>query len=40
MPRLSWSPQALRDVQRFYRFLAVHKLYSAVRAVKVIRQDG
>jgi len=36
---LIWSPQALRDVQRLYRFLAVHNLDAAKRAVKAIRQE-
>jgi plasmid stabilization system protein ParE len=39
MSRLIWSPQALRDVQRFYRFLAEHNLDAATRAVKAIRQE-
>ena len=39
MSRLIWSPQALCDVQRLYRFLAVHNLDAAKRAVKVIRQE-
>lgn len=39
MPGLIWSPQALRDVQRLYRFLAVHNLDAAKRAVKAIRQE-
>lgn len=34
-----WSPEALRDVQRLYRFLAVHNLDAAKRAVKAIRQE-
>ncbi len=38
MPRLIWSPQALSDVQRLYRFLASHNLDAAKRAVKAIRQ--
>lgn len=38
MSRLIWSPQALRDVQRLYRFLAVHNLDAARRAVTAIRQ--
>lgn len=37
MPRLIWAPQALCDVQRLYRFLAVHNLDAATRAVKAIR---
>ena len=39
MPRLIWSPSALRDVQRFYRFLAAKNMDAARRAVKSIR-DG
>ncbi|MDE2594205.1 MAG: type II toxin-antitoxin system RelE/ParE family toxin [Burkholderiales bacterium] len=39
MPRLIWSPQALGDVQRLYRFLAVHNLDAAKRAAKAIRQE-
>lgn len=38
MPRLIWSPQALLDVQRLYRFLAPKNLDAAKRAVKAIRQ--
>ena len=37
MLRLIWSPQALQDVQRVYRFLAPKNLDAAKRAVKVIR---
>lgn len=37
MPRLIWSPQALLDVQRLYRFLAPKNLDAAKRAVKAIR---
>lgn len=39
MPGLIWLPQALRDVQRLYRFLAGHNLDAAKRAVKAIRQE-
>jgi len=39
MPRLIWSPPALRDVQRLYRFLADNNAEAARRAVKTIR-DG
>lgn len=39
MSRLIWSPQALRNVQRLFRFLAVHSLDAAKRAVKAIRQE-
>ncbi len=38
MPRLIWSPQALLDVQRLYRFLAVKNTDAAKRAVKAIRE--
>ena len=39
MPRLIWSPPALRDVQRLYRFLAEKSADAATRAVEAIR-DG
>lgn len=39
MPRLIWSPPALRDVQRLYRFLASQNVAAAQRAVKTIRED-
>jgi len=39
MPRLIWSPSALRDVQRLHRFLAGKNADAAMRAVKAIR-DG
>lgn len=38
MPRLIWSPAALRDVERLYRFLAERNLDAARRAAKSIRQ--
>ena len=38
MSRLIWSPSALRDVQRLYRFLAPKNLDAAKRAVAAIRQ--
>jgi plasmid stabilization system protein ParE len=38
MPRLIWSPAALRDVQRLYRFLASKNPAAAARAVRVIRE--
>ena len=38
MPRLVWSPHALRDVQRLYRFLANKNVDAAKRAVSAIRQ--
>jgi plasmid stabilization system protein ParE len=37
MPRLIWSPRALADVQRIYRFLAEKSKTAATRAVKAIR---
>ena len=39
MPRLIWSPQALQDVQRLYRFLAGKNADAATRAVKAIRES-
>ena len=39
MPRLIWSPKALGDVQRLYRFLAAKNRDAAQRAVKAIRQQ-
>jgi plasmid stabilization system protein ParE len=38
MPRLIWTPQALADVQRLYRFLASKNIDAARRAVQAIRQ--
>ena len=38
MPRLIWTPQALADVQRLYRFLASKNMDAARRAVQAIRQ--
>jgi plasmid stabilization system protein ParE len=38
MPRLIWSPAALRDVHRLYRFLADNNPTAATRAVRVIRE--
>ena len=38
MPRLIWSPAALRDVQRLYRFLADKNPTAATRAAQVIRE--
>ena len=37
MPRLIWSPSALRDVQRLYRFLEGENRDAARRAIQVIR---
>jgi plasmid stabilization system protein ParE len=39
MPRLIWSPRALRDVQPLYRFLLANNPDAARRAVSAIR-DG
>ena len=39
MPRLTWSPSALRDVRRLHRFLAEKNADAARRAVQAIR-DG
>ena len=38
MPHLIWTPSALLDVQRLYRFLVVKNPDAARRAVKAIRQ--
>ncbi|MDP3651990.1 MAG: type II toxin-antitoxin system RelE/ParE family toxin [Rhodoferax sp.] len=38
MSRLIWSRQALLDVQRLYRFLAVKNMDAAKRAIKTVRQ--
>lgn len=38
MSRLIWSPAALLDVQRLYRFLAPKNIDAAKRAVMAIRQ--
>lgn len=38
MPRLIWSPAALLDVQRLYRFLATKNTDAAKRAVNAIRE--
>lgn len=37
MPRLIWSPAALRDVERLHRFLAAKNRPAAQRAIKAIR---
>lgn len=37
MPRLIWSPEALADVQRLYRFLAEKNPEAARRAASAIR---
>jgi plasmid stabilization system protein ParE len=38
MSRLIWSPAALLDVQRLYRFLAPKNIDAAKRAVTALRQ--
>ena len=38
MSHLIWSRQALLDVQRLYRFLAVTNIGAAKRAIKTVRQ--
>jgi len=38
MPRVIWSPAALLDVQRLYRFLALQNIDAAKQAVKALRQ--
>ena len=38
MPQLIWSPAALRDVERLYRFLADKNPDAARRAAKSIRE--
>jgi len=38
MPRLIWSPAALLDVQRLFRFLAPKNMDAAKRAVTAMRQ--
>ena len=38
MPRLIWSPSALLDVQRLYRFLAEKNIDAAKLSVKAIRE--
>lgn len=37
MPHLIWSPPALADVQRLYRFLAIKDVDAARRAIKALR---
>ena len=37
MPRVIWTPPALADVQRIYRFLALQNPEAARRAVRAIR---
>ncbi|HEV2214264.1 MAG TPA: type II toxin-antitoxin system RelE/ParE family toxin [Terracidiphilus sp.] len=38
MPRLKWSPAALRDVERLHAFLASKSREAAGRAIKSIRE--
>ena len=40
MPRLIWTPSALLDMQRLYRFLVVKNPDAARRAVTTIRQGA
>lgn len=39
MPSLSWTPQALADIQRLYRFLAPRDLNAARNAITEIRSS-
>jgi len=39
MSQLIWTPEALQDVQRLYRFLADKNIVAAKRAVQVIRES-
>jgi plasmid stabilization system protein ParE len=39
MPRLTWSPSALRDVDRLHQLLASKSRDAAKRAVQTIRHD-
>ncbi len=39
MPQLIWTPPALLDVQRLYRFLASKDRHAAQRAVATIRRS-
>jgi len=38
VPRLIWTPEALLDVQRCYRFLAADNPAAASRAVRFLRE--
>ncbi len=40
MPRLIWTPAALTDVQRLYRFLALKNPHAARRAAATIRETA
>ncbi|EBR9320726.1 type II toxin-antitoxin system RelE/ParE family toxin [Salmonella enterica subsp. enterica serovar Panama] len=39
MPQIIWTPQAIADVQRLFRFLATHNLNTASRAIDAIRES-
>ena len=39
MPRLIWTPQALSDVQRVYRFLFGKDPHAARRAIRTIKDE-
>ncbi len=38
MPQLIWTPEALHDMQRCHRFLALKNQIAASRAVRAIRE--
>ena len=40
MPRLIWSPAALEDIHRLYRFLAAKDMDAAKLAAKTIRREA
>ena len=40
MPRLIWTPEALTDVQRLWRFLATKSVDAAGRAAHAIREGA
>lgn len=39
MPQLIWTPAALLDIQRLYRFLAAKDRHAAQRAIATIRSN-
>lgn len=39
MPQLNWTPQALSDLQRLYRFLALKDINVARNAIREIRRS-
>ncbi|MCD6388717.1 MAG: type II toxin-antitoxin system RelE/ParE family toxin [Desulfobulbaceae bacterium] len=39
MPRIKWTPSALDDVLRLYRFLAKKNISAAQKAIKAIREN-